>query len=145
LLSSADDVNDRAPEVQAVLSRALASRPGDRFGTAREFVRELGSALTPDAATTQVFHGAVTQAFVRPTRLFAKPAPPEPAPPLKTSPLLPVIAVERAVRAAALIAVGLIFVLLRNHPELSIRSTALRFDLALNPLQHFYDLFSGAV
>lgn len=144
LLASADDVNDRAPEVQGVLSRALASRPGDRFGTAREFVTELASALTPDSATTQVFHGAVTQAFVRPTRVFSQPPPPEPAPPVKASPLIPVIALERAVRAATLIAVGLIAILLRNHQELSVRGTALRFDLALNPLQHFYDLFSGA-
>lgn len=29
--------------------------------------------------------------------------------------------------------------------DLSVRSTALRLDLALNALQHFYDLFSGAV
>jgi uncharacterized membrane protein (DUF2068 family) len=63
---------------------------------------------------------------------------------VKTSPLLPVVALERAVRAAALIAIGLSAVLLRGHPELSARSEALRFDLALNPLQHFYDLFSGA-
>jgi serine/threonine protein kinase len=151
LLAAADDVHDRTQEVQAVLSRALASRPGDRFGTAREFVRELGSAMTPDSATTQVFHGAATQAFARPTRVFVPPEAredeheAEPALPMRTSPLLPVIAVERAVRAAAMIAVGLIAVLLRNHPDLSIRSTALRLDLALNPLQHFYDLFSGAV
>src|SRR5437763_8961275 len=61
LLSSADDVNDRAPEVQAVLSRALASRPADRFGQAREFVSELAGALVPETATTQVFHAAATQ------------------------------------------------------------------------------------
>lgn len=145
LPTSAEDVNDRAPELQAVLSRALASRPADRFGTAREFVRELASALTPDAATTQVFHGAVTQAFVRPTRVFAPPARAEPAPTVKTSPLLPVVAVERAVRAAVLVGAGLGAVLLRRHSELSIRHTALRVDLALNPLQHLYDLFSGAV
>jgi serine/threonine protein kinase len=145
LLASADDVNDRAPEVQSVLSRALASRPADRFATSREFVSELASALTPDSATTQVFHGAVTQAFTRPTRIFAPPpVAQEPAPPVKTSPLLPVLALERAVRAAGLIAIGLVCLLLRSHPELSVRSTALRFDLALNPLQHFYDLFSGA-
>jgi uncharacterized membrane protein (DUF2068 family) len=148
LLASADDVNDRAPEVQKVLSRALASRPEDRFGTARGFVGELTSALTPDTATTQVFHDAATQAFARPTRVFAPPPTPEPepepAPAVKPSPLLPVIALERAVRAAALIAIGLAAILVRNHPELSVRSTALRFDLALNPLQHFYDLFSGA-
>jgi serine/threonine protein kinase len=144
LLTSADDVNDRAPEVQAVLSRALASRPGDRFGTSREFVSELASALTPHTATTQVFHAAATQAFARPTRVFTPLRAPEPAPPMKTSPLLPVIALERAVRAAGLIAIGLIAILLRDHPELSVRSTALRFDLALNPLQHFYDLFSDA-
>jgi len=145
LLTSAEDVNDRAPELQAVLSRALASRPADRFGTAREFVRELASALTPDTATTQVFHGAATQAFARPTRVFGPPDMPEPEPTVKTSPLLPVIAVERAVRAALLLAAGLGAVLLRYHPELSIRNTALRVDLALNPLQHFFDLFSGAV
>ncbi len=149
LLTAADDVHDRAPEVQAVLSRALAPEPGDRFGTAREFVRELGSALVPQTATTQVFHGAATQVFARPTRVFPPPPQPEPEPepkPLvKTSPLLPVIAVERAIRAVALIGAGLAALLLRNHPELSIRHTALRLDLALNPLQHFYDLFSGAV
>ncbi len=147
LLYSAEEVNDRSPEVQAVLSRALASRPADRFGTSREFVSELASAVNPEIATTQVFHGAATQAFVRPTRVFAPPPPvavPEPAAPVKTSPLLPVIALERAVRAAALIAIGLVAILVRDHPELSIRDTALRFDLALNPLQHFYDLFSGA-
>jgi uncharacterized membrane protein (DUF2068 family) len=55
-----------------------------------------------------------------------------------------VIALERAVRAAALIAIGLSAILLRSHPELSLRNTALRVDLALNPLQHVYDLFSGA-
>jgi len=146
LLGAADDVNERTNEVQAVLGRALASRPGDRFGRAREFVSELATALAPDTATTQVFHGAATQAFARPTRVFAPPprAEPEPAPPVTTSPLLPVIALERAVRAAGLIAIGLAAILLRHHPELSARNTALRFDLALNPLQHFYDLFSGA-
>jgi serine/threonine protein kinase len=148
LLSVADDVNDRAPEVQSVLSRALASRPGDRFGQAREFVSELASAMTPETATTQVFHAAATQAFARPTRVFAAeaaaPAPAPEAASVKTSPLLPVIALERAARAAALIAIGLSAILLRSHPELSLRNTALRFDLALNPLQHFYDLFSGA-
>ena len=46
-------------------------------------------------------------------------------------------------RAAVLIAVGLTAMLLQNHPEYSIRSTALRLDLALNPLEHFYDAFSG--
>ncbi len=145
LLAAAGDVNDRAPEVQAVLSRALASKPGDRFGTAREFVRELAGALAPDASTTQVFHGAATQVFARPTRVFPPPRPPEPRPLVKTSPLLPVVAVERTVRAVVLLGVGLVAVLLRNHPELSIRHTALRLDLALNPLQHAYDLFSGAV
>jgi uncharacterized membrane protein (DUF2068 family)/tRNA A-37 threonylcarbamoyl transferase component Bud32 len=145
LMSAADDVHDRAPEVQAVLSQALAPRPGDRFGTAREFVRELAGALRPETATTQVFHGAATQVFARPTRVFPHPAEPEPKPLVKTSPLLPVIAVERAVRAAVLIGAGVIALLLRNHPELSIRHTALRLDLALNPLQHLYDLFSGAV
>jgi uncharacterized membrane protein (DUF2068 family)/tRNA A-37 threonylcarbamoyl transferase component Bud32 len=145
LLAAADDVHDRAPELQDVLSRALAPRPGDRFGTAGEFVREVSSVVTPDAATTQVFHGAVTQAFVRPTRVFAPPAPPQEPPPVKTSPLLPVVAVERAVRAAALTAVGLVALLLRHHPEFSIRDTALRLDLALNPLQHLYDLFSGVM
>ena len=128
-----------------VLSRALASKPGDRFGTAREFVRELAGALVPETATTQVFHGAATRAFSRPTRIFPQAAEPGPKPLVKTSPLLPVIAVERAVRAAVLIGVGLVALLLRNHPELSVRPNALRIDLALNPLQHFYDLFSGAV
>src|SRR5262249_40594303 len=117
----------------------------DRFGTAREFVGQLAGAVVPDAATTQVFHAAATEAFARPTRVFAAPPPPEPASPVKTSPLLPVISLERAVRAAALIAIGLTAILLRDHPEQSLRGTALRFDLALNPLQHFYDLFSGAV
>jgi len=145
LLARADDVNDQAPEVQAVLSRALAEDPADRFGTSSELVHELASALVPDTATTQVFHGAATQVFARPTRVFSQPPPPEPRPEVKTSPLLPVIAVERAVRAAVLIAVGLGAILLRHHPELSIRNTALRLDLALNPLQHLYDLFSGAV
>jgi serine/threonine protein kinase len=144
LLASAADVDDCAPEVCAVLSRATASRPRDRYGTAREFVNELASALTLDAAATQVFHGAPTRPFARPTRVFAPPPPPKPLPPLKTSPLLPVIALERAVRAAALIAIGLIALLLRDHPEPSVRATAVRFDLALNPLQHFYDVFSGA-
>jgi uncharacterized membrane protein (DUF2068 family) len=63
---------------------------------------------------------------------------------VKASPLVPVIALERAVRAAVLIAIGLTAVLLRSHPELSARREALRFDVELNPLQHFYDLFSGA-
>ncbi len=145
LIAAADDVNNRAPELQAVLSRALASRPADRFGTAREFVRELASALQPDSATTQVFHAAATQAFARPTRVFPAPSRPEqtPAAGVKTSPLLPVVAVERAVRAAVLIAAGLGAILLRHHPQLSIRNTALRVDLALNPFQHFYDVFSG--
>src|SRR5262249_46506063 len=146
LLDSADDVDDGAHDVQSVLSRALASRPADRFSTGREFVGELASALDPEVATTQVLNEAATQAFVRPTRVFA--ASPEVAPeagaPVKTSPLLPVIALERAVRAAMLIAIGLVAILVRNHPDLSIRHTALLFDLALNPLQHFYDLFWGA-
>jgi len=145
LLASADDVNDRAPELQEVLSRALASRPADRFATAREFVRELAAALQPDVATTQVFHAAATQAFARPTRVFPPAAQQEAEPTVKTSPFLPLVAVERAVRAAVLIAAGLGAVLLRHHPELSIRNTALRTDLAINPLQHFYDLFSGTV
>jgi uncharacterized membrane protein (DUF2068 family)/tRNA A-37 threonylcarbamoyl transferase component Bud32 len=148
LLAAAGDVYDSAPEVHTVLSRALARRPEDRFASAREFVQELATALVPDRATTQVFHGAATEVFARPTRVFASPPVPAPAPgpkPLaKTSPILPLIAVERAVRAAVLIAVGLTAILLRNHPELSIRATALRLDLALNPLQHFYDTFSGA-
>ena len=58
----------------SVLSRALASKPGDRFGTAREFVRELAGALVPETATTQVFHGAATRAFSRPTRIFPQAA-----------------------------------------------------------------------
>jgi uncharacterized membrane protein (DUF2068 family)/tRNA A-37 threonylcarbamoyl transferase component Bud32 len=146
LLASADDVNDRAPGVRIVLSRALAPRPEDRFGTVREFVGELAGALTPDTATTQVLHDAATQAFARPTRVFEPSPAPEPdaAAAVKTSPLLPLIALERAVRAAGLIAIGLVAILMRDHPELSARGTALRFDLALNPLQHFYDLFSGA-
>ena len=145
LLAAADEVHDRAPEVQAVLSRALASKPSDRFGTAREFVRELASALVPDTATTQVFHGAATQVFARPTRVFPPPRLPEAKPLVKTSPLLPVVAIERAIRAAILLAVGLLAVLLRNHPEFSIRHTALRLDLAVNPLQHAYDLVFGTV
>jgi uncharacterized membrane protein (DUF2068 family)/tRNA A-37 threonylcarbamoyl transferase component Bud32 len=145
VLAAAEDVHDRAPEVQAVLSRALASKASDRFGTAREFVRKLASALVPDTATTQVFHGAATQVFARPTRVFPAPLPPEPKSLVKTSPLLPVVAIERAVRAAALLGVGLLAVLLRNHPEFSIRHTALRLDLALNPLQHAYDLVFGTV
>jgi uncharacterized membrane protein (DUF2068 family) len=56
-----------------------------------------------------------------------------------------VIAAERAVRAAALLGVGLLTLLLRNHPELSIRHTALRLDLALNPLQHAYELAFGTM
>ena len=144
LLDAAEDVHDRAPEVQAVLSRALASKPSDRFGTAREFVSELASALVPESATTQVFHGAATQVFAQPTRVFPQP-PPEVKPLVKTSPLLPVVAVERAVRAALLLGVGLVALLLRNHPEFSIRHTALRLDLALNPLQHAYDLVFGTV
>ena len=150
LLAAAGDVDAHAPVVEAVLSRALASHPADRFGTAHELVGELASALDPEIARTQVFHGAATQAFTRPTRVYAPPPPPppptEPAPaaPVKTSPLLPVIALERAVRAAILIAIGLVAILVRNHPDLSLRDTALRYDLALNPLQHAYDLVSGA-
>jgi serine/threonine protein kinase len=145
LLAAAEDVHDRAPEVQAVLSRALAAKSSDRFGTARELVRELAAALVPETATTQVFQGAATEVFARPTRVFPPPPAPEPKPLVKTSPLLPLVAFERAVRAVALVGAGLVAVLLRNHPELSIRYTALRLDLAFNPLQHFYDLFSGAV
>ena len=146
LLAAAGDVDTHAPVVEAVLSRALASHPADRFGTAREFVGELASALEPEIARTQVFHGAATQAFTRPTRVYAPPPTAEPAPEalVKTSPLLPVIALERAVRAAILIAIGLVAILVRNHPDLSLRDTALRYDLALNPLQHTYDLLSGA-
>lgn len=145
LLASAEGVDEHAPEVQAVLSRALATRPADRFGTAREFVAALTDALMPDASATEAFDGAVTRALTRPTRVFPPAAPPpEPAAPVKTSPLLPVIALERAVRAAALIAIGLIALLLRRHPELAVRRTALRYDLALNPLQHAYDLVAGS-
>src|SRR5262249_27502977 len=61
-----------------------------------------------------------------------------------TSPLLPVIALERSVRAAILIAIGLVAILVRDHPDLSLHGTARRYDLALNPLQHAYDLVSGA-
>ncbi len=145
LLAAAPDVHEAAPEVQAVLSQALARKPADRFGSAREFVQELATALVPDRATTQVFHGAATEVFARPTRIFAAPHEPEPRPAVKTSPLLPLVAVERLVRAAILIVIGLTAILLQNHPEYSMRSTALRLDLALNPLQHFYDIFSGTV
>ncbi len=145
LLAEAPDVNAAAPEVQAVLAQALARKPADRFGSAREFVQELATALVPDRATTQVFHGAATEVFARPTRVFSAPPAPEPRPAVKTSTVLPLVAVERLARAAVLIAVGLTAILLQNHPELSIRSTALRLDLALNPLQHFYDIFSGTV
>ena len=145
LLAAAPDVYEAAPEVQAVLSQALARKPADRFGSAREFVQELATALVPDRASTQVFHGAATEVFARPTRIFAAPPTPEPRPAVKTSPLLPLVAVERLVRAAILIAIGLTAMLLQNHPEFSTRSTALRLDLAVNPLQHFYDIFSGTV
>jgi uncharacterized membrane protein (DUF2068 family)/tRNA A-37 threonylcarbamoyl transferase component Bud32 len=147
LLASADGVDAHAPEVEAVLSRALAPNPADRFGTAGELVSALVSALDPGAARTQVFAAAATQAFARPTKVFpaAVPArlPLEHQPAVKTSPLLPVIALERAVRAAILIAIGLAAILVRRHPELSVRGTALRFDLSLNPLQHVYDLVAG--
>jgi uncharacterized membrane protein (DUF2068 family) len=43
-----------------------------------------------------------------------------------------------------LLAIGLVAILVRHHPDLSVRGTALRYDLALNPLQHIYDIFSGA-
>jgi uncharacterized membrane protein (DUF2068 family)/tRNA A-37 threonylcarbamoyl transferase component Bud32 len=144
LLTAATDVNDRAPEIQAVLANALAQDPEDRYGTARELVQELATALIPDRATTQIFQGATTEVFARPTRVFAGPPAPEPEPVVKTSSLPPLVAIERGARAAVMIAVGLATILLRNHPEFSIRSTALRLDLALNPVQHLYDIFSGA-
>jgi uncharacterized membrane protein (DUF2068 family) len=139
LLAEASDVNDRAPEVQTVLSQALASRPADRFGTARDFVRELQSALVPETATTQVFHGAATEVFARPTRVFTSPMRTEPKPVVKTSPLLPVIALERAARAVVLAVVGLGAIVLRNHLDLSIRGTTVRLDANVNPAQDAYD------
>jgi serine/threonine protein kinase len=144
LLAAAPHVNDAAPELQTVLAQATAENPADRFGTAREFVQELMTAMLPDRATTRVFHGAATEVFVRPTRVFASPPRPEPKPVVKSTPLLPLVAVERAVCAVVLIAAGLTAILLRHHPEYSIRDTSLRLDLAINPLQHFYDIFSGA-
>jgi serine/threonine protein kinase len=143
LLAAAPEIYDAAPEVELVLSQATAAKPADRFGSAQECVQELATALVPDHTSTQVFHGAATEVFTRPTRVFSAPPKPEPKPIVKTSPILPLVAVERLVRAAVLIAVGLTAMLLQNHPEYSIRSTALRLDLALNPLQHFYDAFSG--
>ena len=145
LLIEAGDVNDRAPEVEAVLSRALASRPADRFPTAREFVSELASSLLPDATTTQVFHGAATQVFVRPTRVFPAPPPPDPKPIVQTTPLLSIVSFERAIRAAILAALGLGVILFRYHPEYSLHGTVVRGDQDLNPLQHAYDLVFGKV
>jgi uncharacterized membrane protein (DUF2068 family)/tRNA A-37 threonylcarbamoyl transferase component Bud32 len=145
LLSESPGIDDGGPEVQAVLQQALAPDPDDRFGTAGELVEELAAALAADQATTQVFPGAATEVLARPTRVYASPPAPEPAPVVKTSPLLPLVAVERLARAAVLIAIGLTAILLENHPEVSIRSNALRLDLNVNPLQHFYDLFSGTV
>ena len=148
LLAAADDVHAGTPAVESVLSRALASHAADRFGTARELVGELAGALDPEVARTQVFDAVATQAFARPTRVYAPPPPPTaapaPSPPMKTSPLLPVIALERSVRAAILIAIGLVAILVRNRPDLSLHATALRYDLALDPLQHAYDLVSGS-
>src|SRR5262249_24863530 len=74
LLTEAPDVDDRSPEIQAVLSQALASHPADRYRTARDFVSAVEGALVPDTATTQVFDDAATQAFQRPTRVFAPPS-----------------------------------------------------------------------
>jgi len=145
LLIEASDVNERAPEVEAVLSRALASRPADRFPTAREFVSELASSILPDATTTQVFHGAATQVFVRPTRVFPAPPPPEPKPIVQTTPFLPVVSFERAIRAAILAAIGLGVILFRYHPEYSVHGTVIRGDQDLNPLQHAYDVVFGTV
>jgi serine/threonine protein kinase len=148
VLAAADDVNDKSPELEDVLAHGLAREPRDRYGSSRELVQDLALALIPDRATTQVFHGASTQVFARPTRVFATMPPPEqepePSAPTKSSPLLPVVAIERAARAAVLLATGVAAILLRYHPELSLRDTSLRVDLALNPLQHFYDIFSGA-
>jgi uncharacterized membrane protein (DUF2068 family) len=76
--------------------------------------------------------------------VFANMPPPEPRTVAKSSPLLPAVAVERAVRSAVLLLTSLAAILLRYHPEFSLRNTSLRLDLALNPLQHFYDIFSGA-
>jgi serine/threonine-protein kinase len=144
LLAAAPDANADSPEVQRVLRQGLAAEPHDRYASGREFVQELALALVPDRATTQVFLGGSTEVFARPTRVFAAVPPAEPRPVAKTSPLLPAVAVERAVRAAVLLATGTAAILLRYHPELSLRNTALRLDLALDPLQHFYDIFSGA-
>jgi serine/threonine protein kinase len=148
VLAAADDVNDKSPELEDVLAHGLAREPRDRYGSSRELVQDLALALIPDRATTQVFHGASTQVFARPTRVFATMPPPEqepePSAPTKSSPLLPVVAIERAARAAVLLATGVAAILLRYHPELSLRDTSLRLDLALNPFQHFYDIFSGA-
>jgi serine/threonine protein kinase len=144
LLAASPDVHAESPEAQQVLKQGMAAEPRDRYASGREFVQELTLALAPDRATTQVFLGGATEVFARPTRVFASMPPPEPRPVAKTSPLLPAVAVERAVRSGVLLLIGLAAILLRNHPEFSLRGTSLRVDLALNPLQHFYDIFSGA-
>ena len=86
LLAAAPEIYDAAPEVELVLSQAMAAKPADRFGSAREFVQELATALVPDHTSTQVFHGAATEVFTRPTRVFSAPPKPEPKPVVKTSP-----------------------------------------------------------
>jgi uncharacterized membrane protein (DUF2068 family)/tRNA A-37 threonylcarbamoyl transferase component Bud32 len=142
LLAATPDLDDDVPEVEAVLERALAPSPGDRPGSARELVQELETALVADQAATRAFQGAATEVFARPTRVYPAPPVPEPAV-VQTSPLLPLVAVERLARAMVLIAIGLTAILLENHPEVPIRSTALRLDQDVDPLRHLYGLFSG--
>ncbi len=142
LLTAAPDVNHRAPELEAVLSRALADRPVDRFATAREFVRELVLVLAPDMASTHVFHETATDTFPMPTKVFPGAPRREPKRAIQWSSLLPIAAAERAVRAALLIGIGVTAIVLRDNP-VSINGKVVRLDHDLSPSQNAYDLLIG--
>jgi serine/threonine-protein kinase len=72
---------DLPPGVDAVLAKAMAKEPGERWQSAREFVDELGRALTPSAPKR------AAAAVPPPTRStqVAPPTPPPPLPPRRTA------------------------------------------------------------
>ena len=142
LLSAAPDVNQRAPEVEAVLARAVADRPADRFATAREFVRDLETVLAPDVASTHVFYETATDTFPVATKVFHGAPRAELRPGLQAGSLFSFAAAERAIRAVILIAIGMAAVALRHHP-VSINGKVVRLDHDLNPAQAGYDLLTG--
>ena len=119
-----DDVNDRSPEVQAVLSRALGSTPGRPLRHRPRVRPGAGERARPghgdDAGLPRRRDAGVRAAdaglLAARRRAGAEPRrEDEPAPAADRRR-------ARRPRGRRLIAVGLAAILLRDHPELSIRS-----------------------